>query len=74
MFRNSAEIYGFISMFCGLSCFSGPIVIKFVIGNSNDIYTFQQVFLIGSLMQILCFVLCLFFQEEKFEYEELIDE
>ena len=52
--RNSSEVYGFIFLFCGLSAFTGPFVIKFVIGHSVEKNLFHFVFWIGSLYQIIC--------------------
>jgi len=45
-------------------------VIKFIIGNSNDKSLFHTVFWIGSVMQVICIILCLIFSEREFEYEE----
>jgi len=69
-FRNSAEIYGLIFLNCGISCFIGPFIIKFIIGNSNDKSLFHIVFWIGSVMQMICIILSFIFYEKEFDYEE----
>ena len=52
----------------GISAFTGPFVIKFVIGNSIEKSLFHIVFWIGSIFQFICLILLFFFNEKKFEY------
>ncbi len=72
--RNSSEVYGFVFFFCGLSAFTGPFVIKFVIGHSIDKNLFHIVFWIGSLLQFICIIILLCFSEEKFQYKKNTNE
>jgi hypothetical protein len=52
----------------GISAFTGPFVIKFVIGNTHEKRLFHIVFWIGSLFQSICLIILFFFNENKFEY------
>jgi hypothetical protein len=67
--RNSSEIFGIIFSFCGISAFTGPFVIKSIIGESNDKILFHIIFLIGSLYQIICIIILFYFNEDKFGYK-----
>lgn len=53
----------------GISAFTGPFVIKFVIGNSHEKSLFHIVFWIGSVFQFICLVILFFFTEKPFEYK-----